>query len=185
MADNIGIKQAISSSPHPFDSCKQSTMICIDISTGAIITDAENFATEEKKSFAKVRNGFIPTKGQKVGIAIYFPEEGKPNKKTVATVFEDEVRISEMGLETIYGKHNQVNIYTGEILYVGPDFIEYDINSFMGCSGAVVFLLDMNQPDSLDQANYGKAIAIHSGAHPTVGDRNVGFLINSYPVFAG
>jgi hypothetical protein len=54
----------------------------------------------------------------------------------------------------------------GKSCTLGKDFIEDDVNSFTGCSGAVVFLLDEGQPDSVDPSEYGKTIAIHSGAHP-------------------
>jgi hypothetical protein len=33
------------------------------------------------------------------------------------------------------------------------------------CSGAVGFLLNRNQPASVQQCDFGKAIAIHYGAH--------------------
>ena len=160
----------------------------IDISVGSLITNPSDFVTGKNKSFSRVRTdpttkaGYEPKKGQKVGMAVWFPDEAKPTTKTVAGALEDEVDITDAQLKAIYGKPGQVNIYTGEILYVGKDFIEYNINSFTGCSGAVVFLLDVNQPDSVDQSDYGKAIAIHSGAHPVIGDRNVGFLINSHPL---
>lgn len=42
-------------------------------------------------------------------------------------------------------------------------------------------VLDEGQHDSVDPSDYGKAVAIHSGAHPAIGDRNVGFLISSHP----
>jgi len=149
----------------------------IGVSLGNLITDPSEFVTGKKKSFARVRpdspsrKGFKPMKGQKVGMAVWFPEEGKPTKKTVAGALEDEVDITDTQLKAIYGEPGQVNVYTGEILYVRKDFIEYDINSFTGCSRAVVFLLDVG--------DYGKAVAIHSNAHPVIVDRNVSFLINS------
>jgi hypothetical protein len=59
--------------------------------------------------------------------------------------------------------------------------IEYDNNSFTGCSGAVVFFLDENQPeDSVQQCDWGAAVAIHAGAHPSQGDRNDGFMIQHH-----
>ncbi|KAL3903806.1 MAG: hypothetical protein SGILL_010307 [Bacillariaceae sp.] len=154
----------------------------VDISVGELIKSPSEFVTEKKKSFARVRKGFRPARGQKVGIAVWFPEESKPNQTTVAGAFESKIDISDDLLRAIFGEHGRVNIYTGVIKYVGGNFIEYDINSFTGCSGAIVFLLDCDQPDSVDPHDYGKAIAIHCGAHPTVGDRNVGFLINSHPL---
>jgi hypothetical protein len=74
------------------------------------------------------------------------------------------VSISEAQIKAIYSPPNTVNIYTGGITYVGENHVEYDFNSFTGCAGAVVFLLDKNQPSSVQQCDYEKAIAIHSGA---------------------
>jgi len=153
----------------------------VDISVGELITDPTIPVTSEPYSFAKVRSNFQFQKGQKVGMAVMFPKDAKPTKKTIAGAFEDEVDLQEEEIDKIYGEHTQVNIYTGEILYVGRDHIEYDINSFTGCSGAIVFLTDEGQPDSVHSGDYGKAVAIHSGSHPVIGDRNFGFIISRHP----
>ena len=98
--------------------------------------------------------------------------------------------------KNIFGLPDQLNIYTAaaparrsEILwYVGQNFIEYDINSLSGCVGAVVILLDKNQPPSVEEAGHGKAVSIHSGAHPTIIlpslDRNYGFLSMNNTLFS-
>ena len=113
-----------------------------------------------------------------------FDEDSKPSKKTIGGAFEigTEVNISESDIEQIYGQLGKVNVYTGEIIYVGEKHIEYSINAFTGCSGAVVFLLDRGQPPSVGPSNWGRAIAVHSGAHPTIGDRNYAFFNQSTPV---
>jgi hypothetical protein len=157
------------------------TYFGVDISVGELITDPTNPVTSESSSFAKVRSNFQLKKGQKVGMAVVFPKHAKPTKKTIAGAFENEVDMDETEIKRIYGEHGQVNIYTGEILYVGKDHIEYDINSFTGCSGAIVFLTDVSQPNSVDSCDVGKAVAIHSGSHPFVGDRNFGFIISRHP----
>eukprot|EP00978_Attheya_sp_CCMP212_P010616 scaffold25813_cov56-Attheya_sp.AAC.2 len=95
--------------------------------------------------------------------AVLFSEESKPRHGTIGGAAEPDVSISETQIEAIYGSPNTVNIYTGEITYVGEKHIEYNFNAFTGCSGAVVFLLDKNQPSSVQQCDYGKAIAIHLG----------------------
>jgi hypothetical protein len=88
---------------------------------------------------------------------------------------------SPVDLERYYGTDLESNIQTGTILAVSGDgsFFTHDINTYKGCSGAVVFLLDKNQPDSVHELNYGKAIAVHSGtvAHST----NVAFTIYMTP----
>ena len=50
--------------------------------------------------------------------------------------------------------------------------MEYDINMFEGCSGAIVFLLDENHHKSVAPEDYGKAIPLHTGTHPLLSDRN-------------
>ena len=159
--------------------CKYS----FDMSVGGLIEDVENPACLGAASFRKVRQSFKPEKGQKVGIAIRFTEDSRPTPETIVGAADIEA-LKDLNIDTYYGQPGHVNIYTGEIKYVGPKHIEYSINSFTGCSGAVVFLLDQNQPDSVDQTDWGKAIAVHSGAHPLMDDRNYGFLINKHPIFA-
>jgi hypothetical protein len=150
-----------------------------DISAGDLVKNLEHPGTRAHSSFAKVGHKFRPKTGMKVGMAVMFPKDARPTRKTIAGAFEEEVDEGEAEIKNIYGDHSQVNIYLGEILYVGRAHIEYNINSFTGCAGAIVFLSDMKQPDSVDVSDYGKALAIHSGSHPVHGDRNFGFLINS------
>jgi hypothetical protein len=40
----------------------------------------------------------------------------------------------------------------------------------------IVFLLDQNQPASIQQSDFGHAVAIHSGSHPFPQNRNCVFL---------
>lgn len=74
----------------------------------------------------------------------------------------------------LFGEPRRTNIYTGEIVRVGLHHIECSINSFEGCSGAVVFLLDKKQPSSVLESDWGCAIAVHAGAHSRL-DRNIAF----------
>jgi hypothetical protein len=78
-----------------------------------------------------------------VGIAVYC-KNGATAESTGAALDDDEAHY-------IYGEKDRCQIYTGEISYVGDHHIEYDVNAFGGCSGAIVFLLDMNQPTTVNQ----------------------------------
>lgn len=71
----------------------------------------------------------------------------------------------------------ETKVYGGRITFVGENHIEYDINTFEGCSGAIVFLLDENQHESVAPEDYGKAIALHTGTHPLLSDRNFAFKL--------
>jgi len=157
-----------------------------DVSIGGLIDHSESPLTLPLSSFSLVREKFTLEKGQKVGIAVLFCEKAKPTKETIAGASSpnyDTLGISEDDIKAIYGEPGYVNIYTGEITYVGESHIEYSFNSFTGCSGAVVFLLDKDQPASVQQCDYGHAVAIHSGAHPFLSSRNYGFAIRSHPDF--
>jgi hypothetical protein len=91
---------------------------------------------------------------------------------------------SEDDLLSVFGSPGNVNIlYTGEIILAGDCYIEYDINSFTGCAGAIVFLLAENLHGSVQEGDYGNAIAVHGGAHPTLTNRNLGFQLREEHLF--
>jgi hypothetical protein len=102
---------------------------------------------------------FVPTSSarlvrksrQKVAIAVYSESGVTPDAAAMTVNYTREE------LELIYGKPKQVTVYTGCITRVGPGEISYDLNSFGGCSGAIVFLLDEGQPVSVKPVDYGKA----------------------------
>jgi hypothetical protein len=72
-----------------------------------------------------------------------------------------------------------VAIYTGEITYVGMYHIEHNINTYDGCSGAIIFLLDTDdQLATVNQEDRGKAIAVHVGYGGELLHSNIGFKIN-------
>jgi hypothetical protein len=159
------------------------TAICswgFHLSVGGLIDSVEVDFTKSFCFFSLVRERFTLEVGQKVGIAVLFTEQMKPNKFTIAGCGEQEILITEDKIREIYGEPNQVNIYTGEITYVGASHIEYSFNSFTGCSGAVVFLLDQKQPESVQTCDFGHAVAIHSGSHPFLQNRNYGFVIRNH-----
>ena len=69
-------------------------------------------------------------------------------------------------LRAIYGRENRANIYTGQITHVSlnGNAFEHNINTFDGCSEAVIFLLDQDQDrNGVISADRGKAIGIHAG----------------------
>ena len=127
-----------------------------------------------------VRPDFKLEEKQKVGIAVVFSKRSKPTPVSVAGSGEDAKKIGTTALERIYGAPNEVNIYTGEITRVYGDHIEYDLNSFTGCSGATVFLLDRDQPSSVQPCDYGCAVAVHAGSHPVLTSRNIGFIMRKH-----
>lgn len=150
-----------------------------DMTKAPALTNEWNYFTTRGSTFAAVtRDEYRFQEGQKIGMAVYrdftitCKDAGMgPNSMTL-----DE-------LEEIYGLYNQVNIYTGQIKSVSPDgrAFEHDINTFCGCSGAIVFLLDRDQDDNgVIPDDYGKAIAVHAGGkHTGPGEiRNIAFKLD-------
>lgn len=118
-------------------------------------------------------------------MAVMFDQDSKRNKKTIGGTFElgSEVNISDLEIERIYGQPGKVDVYTGEIIYLGEKRINTPSILSWAVLGLFVFLLDKDQPSSVDPNDCGRAVAVHSGAHPTLGDINYGFLVNQHPSF--
>ena len=145
-----------------------------DVTTAPKIDNVASPLTCKNLSFQKVeRDGFEFQLGQKIGMAVYrnfevTPEDAgmPPNSITV-----DELR-------QIFGREGRVNIYTGQITNVSPgkEAFEHNINAFRGCSGAVIFLLDVDQEGfGVIENDYGKAIAVHVGGDRLSGGTIVNF----------
>jgi hypothetical protein len=77
-------------------------------------------------------------------------------------------------LREVYGDPFDVNIYIGEITHVGNKYFEHNINTFPGCSGAIVFLVDRNQSALVQQRDLRKAIGVHAGFKPQL-QTNIAF----------
>jgi hypothetical protein len=123
-----------------------------------------------------VREGFTLERGQKIGIVVSMP----PHDTLHSALRKLYPRLETTMLDNIFGicGDRATNVYTREITDVGDSHIEYDTNSFEGCSGAIVFLLDKQQPEPVQETDYAYAIAVHAGAHPYY-DRNLSFLLSS------
>jgi len=80
-------------------------------------------------------------------------------------------------MEAFYGADGQSCIYTGvvtEIFANGKTF-GHNINACTGCSGAVVFLLDKDQPEDFDESLHGLAVGIQAGGLDA--NNNLGFVL--------
>ena len=160
-----------------------------DISVGAEISDHKEPLTDPDSAFELVRPNLKVAVGMKVGIAVNFRRKAKPTEESVTGAGRygpmlEKLARENVSLQDIYGEPERVNVYTGKITFVGTDHIEYDCNSFSSCSGAIVFLLDNNQESPVQRCDHLKAVAVHSGSHPYLPQRNYGFLLRSHPVFA-
>eukprot|EP01006_Ploeotia_vitrea_P036273 TRINITY_DN66002_c5_g1_i1.p1 TRINITY_DN66002_c5_g1~~TRINITY_DN66002_c5_g1_i1.p1 ORF type:complete len:325 (-),score=23.73 TRINITY_DN66002_c5_g1_i1:322-1152(-) len=73
-------------------------------------------------------------------------------------------------VEHLYGDTHQTAVLTGKITHVSPKTIEYNINAYKGCSGAVVFYLEDEYGSLTTNA---EAVGVHAGA--VGGSFNTGF----------
>ena len=80
------------------------------------------------------------------------------------------VQGNEARIRAVLGEPDTVMIYTGHIVFDGSHHIEYNANSFKGCSGAIVIVMDRNHP------HFGKALAVHAGYCQALG-KNIAFKI--------
>jgi hypothetical protein len=150
-----------------------------DVSFGKTIETMTDGITVDASSFQLVRDDFVVKPGQRVGIAAYMKR-----KVSLAMAQHSERfplrNVKEEELATILGTPGNVHIYTGKITFAGDQHVEYDLNAFTSCSGSMVFLLDKQQPEeSVRQEDYGKVIAVHAGAHPSLTNRNLAFRIHA------
>jgi hypothetical protein len=111
-----------------------------------------------------------------VGIAVYSEIGATPNTSLAPQVSQEEEELCR-----IFGDPRRTTIYTGEITHDGETHIEYDINSYQGCYGSFMFLLDNNQPKSVKNNDFGCAIVVHSGSRTRL-VRNMGFKLSATPM---
>lgn len=137
---------------------------------GQQINDPTHFLTQNSLSYEKEDDNFNLVAGQKVGMIAVFRRS--PITHTDAGVS------AAVDLQTYFGQPNMVRVHTGCITRLSEDndAFEHDINTFAGCSGAIVLLLHQHQNGLADSRDFGKAIAVHVGGESTV-DRNVAFKI--------
>jgi hypothetical protein len=140
-----------------------------EISFGDTITDPSNVLTKACRLFEKVPNTFRLRAGHRIGVLVY---------RTFDITHEDAKAPLNTDLVQVYGQKVQACIYTGQVTEIsanGRTFC-HDINTFNGCSGAIIFQLDRNQSDDVVAEFHGRAVGINVGGLDV--DSNLGFLFN-------
>ena len=139
-----------------------------DITSGEVIRKKKCVPqTDANISFEAVGSRFEYKIGQKIGMAVYRNYEFDFSNDDIYTNQGwDKNELSQDDILRLFGNDYSVSIYTGEITAVSTDqkVFCHDINTFKGCSGAIVFLLDKNQDGLVEEQYYGKAIGVHAGA---------------------
>jgi hypothetical protein len=136
----------------------------LDFTFGTPIVNPGHSFASKKTSFEVVRHDFEIQNGQKIGICVY-----RSDDKIVNDVEKTEGKLSDAEVLKYYGPAKVPVILTGTVRGVYGDRDEvfsHSINTYEGCSGAVIFLLDKNQPpESVVEGDYGKAIGIHAAGY--------------------
>jgi hypothetical protein len=128
----------------------------LDFTFGSPIEDETNSFTKSLASFSVVRHDFRIEKGQKIGISVWRVGE-IAREGTIGKLNETEET-------TYFGPPSVPIIQTGVVtgVYGDGEVFSHSINTYEGCSGAVVFLLDKDQPaESVQEEDFGKAIGVH------------------------
>lgn len=122
----------------------------IDISQGGADRKVTNQFTDPNLSFEVIGppKQFKFKVGQKIGIVVYRNYSFDFSNDDMWTHNDwNKDELNRAAIMKLFGPDNSVSIYTGEIIRVSKDgkVIEHDINTYKGCSGAIIFLLDKNQ----------------------------------------
>ncbi|CAB9506925.1 expressed unknown protein [Seminavis robusta] len=137
----------------------------IDISVGKVERRRTNEITDPDLSFELA--ACEPRVGQKIGMVVFRNCAFDFSNDDMWTENDwDKNKFTEHDIRRVFGPDNAASFYTGEIIRISDDrrVIEHDINTYKGCSGAIIFLLDKKQPTGLvNSQDHGKAIAIHAG----------------------
>jgi len=137
-----------------------------DLTTGDLIRKVTMAETDPNLSFEAVGADFEYKVGQKIGMAVYRNYEFDfTNDEIYTNNGWKKEDFPKDDIMRIFGEDFAVSIYTGEITDVSSDkdVFRHSINSFKGCSGAIVFLLDKNQDGLVEQQYWGQAIGVHAG----------------------
>jgi hypothetical protein len=136
----------------------------LDFTFGAAIMDPRNAFTVKLTSFEVVRHDFRIEKGQKIGICVWRTDDRITNDIGGSTG-----ALSGVEERKYYGPARSAVIQTGVIPAVyGSDreVLAHNINTYEGCSGAIIFLLDKDHPpESVERYDHGRAIGVHAAGY--------------------
>ena len=142
-----------------------------DVARGQTARDPTHFFTQKQLSFEQIPSGILVAVGIKIGMVVCHNFD--------IDVSDTGVSMSEETLRKLVGDKNSLCVFAGEIaaLHDNPEkSFEHSINTYQGCSGAIIFLLDKHQPAVEIAQHKGNAIGVHvGGLHNR--PANLGFLL--------
>lgn len=160
--------------PNPNDEIDALVWKAYDIIRRTTIADATKDITQKRLSFEKIPDTLAITEGMKIGIVVY--------RMILIRMIQEQVS-QRLTSRSSLGKRTAFVFSLGEITVVHDNqygSFEHSINTYRGCSGAIIFLLDKNQQSEEILLHRGKAVGVHAGGKPVwVGGlrANVGFRI--------
>lgn len=125
----------------------------MEISVGQECSHHSLPATQSAYSHFCIREDFQLEVGMKIGIAVYRRENLRPDSAGLSTHRE---------VDSIFGEAGP-HLYCGNVTKVGNGYFGHDINTYKGCSGALIVLLEPSRDDVISESDTGCAIGIHSG----------------------
>ena len=154
----------------------------IDISCGDPARKKAFEFTDPNLSFEVVGPNFGYKIGQRIGMAVYRNYEFDFISTGENDIYANngwDRSLSKDDIFQLFGPDHSVSIHTGVITQLSSDgkTFGHDINTYKGCSGAIVFLLDKNQDGLIADDDAGKAIAIHVGCGPRSTKMNIAFTV--------
>lgn len=144
----------------------------LDVAYGAVIEHPDNDFTRKFVSFDVVDHDFELEERQKVGIVVWRRGRIYEAEALDPYAVDDDVdeqshqyKLTEEEEKRYYGPPKKPVILTGEItgIYEGGKVFRHNINTYPGCSGAVIFLLDKHQTESVSERDMGCVIGVHAG----------------------
>jgi len=149
-----------------------------DVARGRVAGNPAHFLTQKHLSFEQISDIWNSiTVSVKIGIIVF--------RNFDINVSNTSASMSEDTLKKLFGEKDSVCVFTGEItkLHINNNTarsFEHSINTYRGCLGAIIFLLDKGQPTAEIEHHKGKAIGVHAGGKP-LGARpppaNIGFFL--------
>lgn len=147
----------------------------VDITRGTFPEPTPLSSVQNYHVFHAVPQGFEYTVGTKIAMAIF--------AKQAATVESARISSASKGVDLthVYGQPDEVSIYTGMITAAGEKFFTHDVNSYRGCSGALIFLLDGQTAGMCVGVHIGSPADIEPAVNLAIKIRESPTLIKSPP----
>jgi hypothetical protein len=123
----------------------------VDITRGTLPHPAPSSSAQNYHVFQAVSQAYEYTVGTNIAMAVFAKQAATAESARIAGTSTRVVDPTH-----VYGAPDEISIYAGIITAVGEKFFVHDINSYRGCSGASVFLLD--------GSNAGMCIGVHIGS---------------------